>query len=259
MLFLLLPVLVILLMIYESFERSLFIPEKSNTYGSLTYLNYYDKHYALFANNLSAKCLIVSKGNIGDLNSASHLLDTLDKYFEKVYDIYLYEYPGYGLLNEETPSVQKCCEELSWWINRMDCLYPSVNLYGYSLGGGITTNTLCNSELLSAGLTINNIYLQSTFSSINARITDSSYLIGLLMKYKNIIDNEENLKTITRDYVEANVWIMHSKNDKTISFRHCERLLKSNPKFNFIEIHGNHFTMAFENYNAGRAGDCNIL
>ncbi len=185
------------------------------------------------------KCLLISHGNAGNIFIRDTLLDNLANYDG---DIYCYEYTGFGLLNGESPSIDKCIGNCIYWLEYVNSRYDIIDMYGESIGGGITMETIKQIRDKDYYNKINDIYLQSTFSSIknllNGTFIGSIYgLLGL--DDLNTIDNFDIIKNDGKKII-----IIHSKDDDIIpychakdNFRRCKQL-SINTVFN--KIGGSH-------------------
>ena len=186
------------------------------------------------------RCILISHGNAGNITNRDYLIEKMNNYDG---DIYCYEYPGFGDLNNLDISVENCINENIYWIKNLSKIYDKIDLYGESIGGGIVTETIKNldSNLLEK---IENIYLQSTFTSIADVIKKSNTVLYYLYKglLKDDLNTFENLSH--NNFKNKQIYILHSKIDEIIPFYHAEKNykkcihLKLNVKF--IQINGTH-------------------
>lgn len=185
------------------------------------------------------KCMLISHGNAGNIFIRDALLDNLNNYDG---DIYCYEYTGFGLLNMDSPSIDKCVKNCIYWLEYLNSRYDIIDMYGESIGGGITMETIKEIRDKDYYDKINHIYLQSTFSSIKNLLNES--FIGSIYSLLGLDDlNTINTFDIIKDD-EKKIIIIHSKDDDIIPYCHAKdnfkrcKELKINTIFN--KISGTH-------------------
>jgi hypothetical protein len=186
------------------------------------------------------RCILISHGNAGNITNRDSLIEKMNNYDG---DIYLYEYPGFGHLENLSLSVKNCIDEHIYWINILSKKYDKIDLYGESIGGGIVTETIKNLDSDLSGK-IDKIYLQSTFTSIADVIKKSNTFLYYLYKglLKDDLNTFENLSHL--NFKNKEIIILHSKIDEIIPFSYAEQnyqiCLNNNLNVKFIEIRGTH-------------------
>ena len=122
--------------------------------------------------------------------------------------------------------------------------YNHINAYGHSMGGYLLIKTMIDYNINY----INNVYLQSTFSSL--RECEFPFLTELLIFL--LKDDELNLNRLLYDIKCNKLIILHSKDDNLIDFNHAIRNSKvKNPNINkikLIEITGKHIGKFHKNF-----------
>lgn len=233
----------------ECVERLYFHPSSINS-SSLDFSqqNIYDceiittkNHCAIRKNNNKKnRCLLISHGNAGNVFSREYLLEKLKNYDGT---IYCYEYPGFGSLDKQNISVKNCVKEHIYWIKQLSKKYDKIDLYGESIGGGIVIKTITKLES-KLNNKIDNIYLQSTFTSISNVIKDLNILIYYM--YKALLKDDLNtLSNLSHsNFINKYIHILHSKDDEIIPYSHSqknyEKCLELKLNVKFIEIQGGH-------------------
>lgn len=231
--------------IYNNLEKLLFHGISCDSYTSDNIMSVDNTHYAMTHLNQSKKCLIISKGNAGNLDTWKSVVKKVDDYFNKTYDIFVYEYPGYGCLKGKT-SLTKCCRELRWWISHLNEKYDCIDLYGVSLGGGIQAETLAKYSQFDPDTyklirpKVQNMYLESTFASITTIASDINKILGYVARIRPTLNTIKNIEIIYQRYPGIKVCVLHSKNDEIIKHKHAELLCKAYPQIKYVEIYGNH-------------------
>jgi esterase/lipase len=244
----LLILITIYIYIYERIDQLYLKPVLLNTdYNLENLINIENKHYAIYENRNTNRILLIAKGNGGNLKSFKNIFDQVKNIYK--YDLIYFEYPGFGLLNSHKANIDNCVEETYFWIKYLNKFnYQKIDLMGYSIGGGIIIETIIRYNITN----INNIYLLSTFSSIDDVLYSSNiynYFLQLLFLKKNNLNTYKNLNFIYCN----NLYIMHSKDDEIINYDigiknyYCETHNIKNKIF--IEIFGDHDNPLFNNIN----------
>lgn len=203
-----------------------------------------NKYYALVKNNkkINDKVMIVAHGNAGSFLDREYLLNNLNNYDG---DIYIIEYSGFSGIGGEI-SIKNCIEDIFYWICKVNKQYKYIDLYGESIGGGLIIETYNHYKLNKISkygvFNINNIYLQSTFTSMSDVLYDLDYKLYLLYKFL-LMDDLNTLKNI-KNIKCNNVIIIHSKTDQLINFTHALRnyneFKKHNINVKLIHAVGDH-------------------
>jgi len=244
----LLILVTIYIYIYERIDQLYLKPVLLNTdYDLENLINIGNKHYGIYENRNTNRILLIAKGNGGNLKSFKNIFDEVKNIYE--YDLIYFEYPGFGLLNSQKANIDNCVEETYFWIKYINKFkYKKIDFMGYSIGGGIIIETINRYNITN----INNIYLLSTFSSIDDVLYSSNiynYFLQLLFLKKNNLNTYKNLNLIHCN----NLYIMHSKDDEIIEYDIGKKNYYSEtPNIKnkiFIEIIGNHNNPLFNNIN----------
>jgi hypothetical protein len=204
-----------------------------------------DNHYALtkINKNKTNNVMIVAHGNAGSFLDREYLFDNLENYDG---DIYVIEYPGFSGIDGKT-CIKNCISEIFYWIKTLSNQYHKIDLYGESIGGGLIIETFVyyklNNFTKNGIININNIYLQSTFTSMSDVLYSLDYKLYLLYKFL-LIDDLNTLKNIKNIYECNKIFIIHSKEDQLINFNHAMINYKEFKKYNknvkFIYATGDH-------------------
>jgi esterase/lipase len=244
----LLILITIYIYIYERIDQLYLKPVLLNTdYNLENLINIENKHYAIYENRNTNRILLIAKGNGGNLKSFKNIFDEVKKIYK--YDLIYFEYPGFGQLNSKIANINNCVEETYFWIKYLNKFnYEKIDIMGYSIGGGIIIETIIKYNITN----FNNIYLLSTFSSIDDVLYCSNiynYLLQLLFLKKNNLNTYKNL-----NFIKCNdLYIMHSKDDEIINYNIGIKNYYSNtPNIKnkiFIEIFGDHHNPQFNNIN----------
>ncbi len=229
----------------EYVERLYFHP--SSIQKKLSFSEFLSKrnHCAIrkLKNNIDGednRCLLISHGNAGNIYNREYLLEKLKNYKG---NIYCYEYPGFGNLSYLDLSLENCIKEHMYWIRQLSKKYDKIDLYGESIGGGILIETVSQLKI-ELNDKIDNIYLQSTFTSISDVVKSINIL--LYYTYKALLKDDLNtLKNLSHpNFTNKNIYILHSKDDEIIPYAQSEKNYKKciELKLNvqFIEIQGCH-------------------
>lgn len=233
----------------EYIEKLYFYPSSKKNKTSFEIIKN-NKHCILRRFNKDSKrCILISHGNAGNITNRDYLIEKMNNYDG---DIYCYEYPGFGDLNNLDISVENCINENIYWIKNLSKIYDKIDLYGESIGGGIVTETIKNLDSTLLGK-IDKIYLQSTFTSIADVIKSMNTFLYYLYKglLKDDLNTFENLSH--NNFKNKQIYILHSKIDEIIPFSHAEQnykiCLNSNLNVKFIQINGSHNNpkFSFEN------------
>lgn len=206
-------------------------------------INIDNKHYAIYEKRNTDRILLISCGNRGNLDLSYKTLEKFKNTYD--YDYLYYEYPGFGLIDEEH-NINNCIEETYYWIQYIRKLgYKIYDFMGFSLGGGILIDCLIKYNIRYA----NNIYLVGTFTSISELLYETNYFHYVLHKIflsKHNLDTYNNLNNIHCN----NLYIIHSKDDERIPYNLAIKnyISKNNYIKNkiFIDIKGSHKKFEFE-------------
>jgi len=199
-----------------------------------------DNHYAIYYKNNKDNCLIISHGNAANIYYNKYIIDKLKYIYDG--DIYCYEYPGFGKCKGKL-TINGCVNEHLFWIDYLSKKYKNIDLWGYSIGGGILSKTI---PKLSNNLSykIRRIYFHNTFSNIK-NVIEYNNTIGFFL-YKILFINDLDTNNNFRDnfYKNKDIYILHALNDKlipyneaVINYNKCKQL---NYNVKLIELDGDH-------------------
>ena len=173
--------------------------------------------------------VLFSHGNAGNI---THRLGTALIYRDLAYDIFLYDYGGYGL-STGSPSEERCYEDIrsAWdYLTEVRGIDPrEIVLHGRSLGGGPTSQLAV--EVKPAG-----VILESTFTSVPDMAKKMFPFIPTEFLVTIDFDNAARVQGISSPLL-----VVHGPGDSLIPFSHGQRLfeLGQEPK-TFLEIEGDH-------------------
>jgi hypothetical protein len=184
------------------------------------------------------RCLLISHGNAGNIYNRVGLLDDLSHYPG---DIICYEYDGFGLLEHKSISIPSCLSNHIFWLKYLLTQgYKQIDLWGESIGGGIVMETLDYLRLNDFGVTsdelilprINQVYLQSTFSSIRSLLSGMGSVLYYLYSalFLNDLDTQSTISKFRGSPIGFN--ILHSRVDEVIPY--------SEAQANYAEFIRNH-------------------
>ena len=98
-----------------------------------------ENHYAIYYNNNNNNCILISHGNSSNIYNSTNLINNIKKKYNG--DIYCYEYPGFGKCKNKL-SIKNCVNEHLFWLDYLYKKYSYIDLWGYSIGGGIISQTV---------------------------------------------------------------------------------------------------------------------
>jgi len=242
-LLIILILVVIYIIIFIKLDSFILIPIKINKYNSNYILNIDNKHYAIYIKRKTDRILLLCGGCKGNLDYYNRMISKYNNIYD--YDFICIEYPGFGMINREC-SIDNCIEEAYFWIHYIKNLgYKTIDLMGYSLGGGIIIECLRKYNINY----INNIYLVATFTSLNEVACKNNYLLYLLhilFLKKNNLDTYSSLKNIKCN----KLCIIHSKEDNIVPFSLAEKNFSLELNFiknkTFIIAKGKHSNIILE-------------
>ncbi len=223
----------------EYLERFFFFPTKCDKYTDEN-VTCIDDHYvyvrkASIPNN--SRCLLVAKGNKGNLTTHSTyaLLDLFDHCYPLDINIYIIEYPGFGLQHSKQVSIKNCTDCIKFWLEYLSARYDLVDCLGLSMGGGLMVETLCQTKYH-----VNNLYIVNSYTHLFGAIYDIAPITYCILS--TIFDEDKYLDTQTHlDQLNVEkIIILHSKGDTLMPY---ELTLYDSIHIKdkeFIEITGEH-------------------
>lgn len=189
--------------------------------------------------------ILFSHGNAGNI---SDRLESVGLFRDMGYDVFLYDYGGYG---ESTgrPSEERCYEDIraAWrYLTDERKIAPEeIVLHGRSLGAGPTSQL--GTEVVPAA-----IILESAFTSVPDIAQEFYPILPVRFVVTIQFDNGEKVGRF-----RSPVMVVHSVDDDLIPFHHGQKLfeLAHEPKA-FLEIGGDHNSgiwISRERYTSGLA------
>lgn len=172
------------------------------------------------------RCMLLAHGNASNIYHRDNLLTSLASY---PYDIYCFEYDGFGPLKGKSGGVTigNCVRNCMYWLARLAKQYDEIDVYGESIGGGIIMETLATiqdiMEYRPVYVKIRNIYLQSTFCSISRLLNKHQSWLSYIYDFVNWndLDTFTNLLRIASGFYDRKkqrVVIIHSKTDELVPY-----------------------------------------
>jgi hypothetical protein len=202
-----------------------------------------DNHYAIYnIMNNTNKCMLISHGNSSNIYNNSDLMNMIKKIYDG--DIYCYEYPGFGKCKGKT-NVNGCVNEHLFWLNYLSKKYNHIDLWGYSIGGGVIAQSV-DKIPDDINKKIHKIYFHNTFSIIE-NVFKKYNIIGYYL-YKLLLINDSHYNTLNilshNFFKNKEIIILHSLDDEVIPYN--EALLNYNIckqygyNIKLINLEGNH-------------------
>jgi abhydrolase domain-containing protein 17 len=175
-----------------------------------------DKISARFYENPNAEhTILFSHGNAEDIDDTDFLMR---EFQQNGFSVLAYDYRGYGT-SEGTPSEEKVYRDIDaaydHLTRELNILPEKIVLYGRSLGGAVAID-------LASRKKVGALIAESTFVSAFRVLTKIQL---------TPFDKFESLKKIKN--VNCPVLIIHGRRDRTVPFRHGEKLFAeaNEPKF----------------------------
>ena len=196
------------------------------------------------------KCLLLSHGNAGNITQYDKIISDLEKQYDG--DIYCYEYPGYAF-NKGIACINNAVKENIKWLNILNSSYEQIDLWGFSIGGGIMIETLTRLSNINNNKEINNkiknIYIHGSFSDIKNVIYNRNKLLGDFYSFFDFNDLHNKEKLHCNIFKNKKIKILHSKDDEIVPFNEgiinyniCKKLFINTF---FIQIEGTHNSFIF--------------
>lgn len=244
---LLIIIIIIFLLILRLIrQRFYFYPtfNYNDKYKPLVIINI-NNHYAIYHKKNTRKCLLISHGNALNIYiSGSYIINKIKDHYDG--DIYCYEYSGFGKCKGDI-SINGCINEHLFWIDHLSEKYDHIDLWGFSIGGGVIGQTI-NKIPINISNKIKKIYFHNTFTAINQVI--KHLYPPLFILYKIILLNDFNtFENFSNDfYKDKEIIFIHAINDNIIPYneaiKNYNKCLELKYNTKIIEIDGNH-----NNYN----------
>ncbi len=187
--------------------------------------------------------ILYCHGNAGNI---SHRENTIKMYHNLGFNIFLFDYSGYGESSGK-PSAENLernvVDAWNFLIKKKSIPEKKIIVIGRSLGGFVA---------LSAGEKFNPfaVSLESTFSSIKNIAQKQMPLLPATLILKNSFDNVAKIKN-----VKVPIFMVHSQNDTIVKYYHSQKLLKAAKEndvltqITFKKFIGGHNDCYFKNEN----------
>jgi hypothetical protein len=207
-----------------------------------------NNHYAIYySTNKTNKCMLISHGNSSSAFSNWNLMNNIKKYYDG--DIYCYEYPGFGKCKGKL-SINNCVNEQLFWLEYLSKKYTFIDIWGYSIGGGIIAQTI---KKIPDNISnkIRKIYYHNTFSCIKNVIKKYNIFSYILYNILCINDLNTNNEFKNNFFKNKEIIILHSIHDNIvlydeaiINYNLCKKL-EYNVKL--INLEGDHIIFDLNN------------
>ncbi len=154
----------------------------------------------------------------GNAGNVSHRENTIKMYHNLGFNIFLFDYSGYGESSGKPSAENLELNVVNAWnflTKQKGIPEKKIIIIGRSLGGFVA---------LSAGEKFNPfaLSLESTFSSIKNIAQHQMPLVPAKLILKNDFDNMAKIKN-----VKVPIFMVHSKDDKIVKYYHSQKLLKA--------------------------------
>jgi hypothetical protein len=240
--------LLVLILLRLNREKIYFFPIKldKNYKEDYTEINI-DNHHAIGHVTNNTKCLLISHGNYGNVyHGGSYIIDNLKNKYNG--DIYCYEYQGFGKCKGST-SIKGCVDEHLFWLNYLAKKYDVIDLWGYSIGGGVLSQTIKKIPQ-SISYKINKLYYHNTFTRIK-NVIGRIYYPTMILYSLFLLDDFNTIDSFSNTFFKnKKIIFLHSINDMVIPYSEairnharCEEL-KYNTKL--IQLKGDHIRYLIE-------------
>lgn len=194
--------------------------------------------------NHNNKYVLYSHGNSGNIYEKIDDIFYVSNLFNA--NVIMYDYRGYGK-STGTPSEQGLyTDALSVWKYMQEVLHISpsnVILYGRSLGCSPTLKLA--TVIQKKGSDVRAIILVAGFSSLKEIVSDVYPFLKVL-----VFNEFNNIAMLSEIYMSIPIYILHSKTDELISYKHAEKLYKCINKHDnciLMEIEGTHGDIIIRN------------
>jgi hypothetical protein len=242
--------IIVLLFILIRENRDMFYFRiKNNTIDHLMPQINIDNHHSVYYKNDDSNynCLLVSHGNSSNIYCSKKLIDKIKKIYKG--DIYCYEYPGFGKCKGKL-SINNCVNEQLFWLEYLSKKYTFIDIWGYSIGGGIIAQTI---KKIPDNISnkIRKIYYHNTFSCIKNVIKKYNIFSYILYKILCINDLNTNNEFKNNFFKNKEIIILHSVHDNIvlydeaiINYNLCKKL---GYNVKLINIEGDHTIFDLKN------------
>lgn len=187
--------------------------------------------------------ILFCHGNAGNI---SHRLDTLEIFHQLEYNVFLFDYRGYGQ-SQGSPSEQGTYKdaEAAWkFLVETEKYAPGkIILFGRSLGGALAAHLASRHDAAA-------LVLESTFTSV----TDLGAQLYPYLPVRLLSRFKYNTRALLKNIKEP-VLVVHSPHDELVPFNHGKKLFDAaNEPKQFLKISGSHnygFTESAKTYIKG--------
>ncbi len=238
--FKILIIILILILIIRSNRDFLYFWIKNNSIDdSFPQINI-DNHHAIYYKYNNDNCLLISHGNSSNIYNSNKLIDRIKTVYKG--DIYCYEYPGFGKCKGKF-SIKGSVNEHLFWLDYLYKRYKYIDLWGYSIGGGVLAQTV---KKIPDNISnkIRKIYFHNTFSCIKNIVKNYGMFYYILYKILWVDDFNTNKEFKNKFFKNKEIIILHSLDDNVIPYNEaiinynlCKRL---GYNVKLIELEGNH-------------------
>ena len=169
-------------------------------------------------------CIIYCHGNSCDIGSTFNECCDLAKLTKCI--ILSFDYPGYGLYKNKTPTEKNIYEtsQIIFEYVKEELKFEEKNIivYGFSLGTGVAFDLACNKNYNFGGLILQSPFLSIFRSLYNVKKT----------KYFDLFNNCDKAKLL-----KIKTLFIHGNNDKIVPYIHGRILSKLIPKKYLYSFH----------------------
>ena len=192
------------------------IPDKTN--NNIPFLLFKPTLY------LHHACIIYCHGNSCDIGSTFNECCDLAKLTKCI--ILSFDYPGYGLYKNKTPTEKNIYETsqiiFEYVKEKLKFEEKNIIVYGFSLGTGVAFDLACNKNYNFGGLILQSPFLSIFRSLYNIKKT----------KYFDLFNNCDKAKLL-----KIKTLFIHGNNDKIVPYIHGRILSKLIPKKYLYSFH----------------------
>jgi fermentation-respiration switch protein FrsA (DUF1100 family) len=175
------------------------------------------------------RVMLFCHGNAGNM---SDRLDTLRILVDLGYSVAIFDYRGYGQSSGKPTEMGTYKDAMRVWqyLSEVRGISPhDTVVFGRSLGAAVATK-------IAAVIKPRCLIVESGFGSLPAIASEKFWFLPVKMLCRFAYDNIRTIKA-----VRCPVLVIHSRDDRLISFRHgCRIFEAANEPKHFLEISGPH-------------------
>ena len=233
-------IIILILLIIRTNRVLFYFRRKNNSIDDTIPQINIDNHHAIYYKYNYENCLLISHGNSSNIYNSNKLIDKIKTIYKG--DIYCYEYPGFGKCKGKL-SINGCVNEHLFWLDYLDKRYKYIDLWGYSIGGGVLSQTI---KKIPDNISnkIRKIYFHNTFSCIKNIVKKYSFFSFILYKILFVDDFNTNIELKNKFFKNKEIIILHSLDDNVVPYNEAIinynlcKLLGYNIKL--IDLEGGH-------------------